>query len=162
MAADPEQHLYDLLKDFSTVMLVTHEQNGGIHGRPMAIAKLAADSETYFATDRRSPKVAAIKTNPDVAITAQSSSEFASLTGRVEVTEDRALVEEFWSPAWEVWFPGGKDDPNLVLLKFTPVEAEYWDNSGAEGLRYAFEGLRAYIKGERPNIDDGIHAKVDF
>lgn len=56
--ATPEnthEHLYKLLKGFDTAMLVTQASNGDLHGRPMAIAELSEDGDTYFATSIDSP-----------------------------------------------------------------------------------------------------------
>jgi general stress protein 26 len=71
----------------------------------------------------------------------QGSSEYAVLYGTAHVRKDRALIDELWSEAWGVWFPGGKDNPNLCLLAITPVSAEYWDSCGLYGFTYL--GLKA-------------------
>ena len=157
---EQKKHLYDLLKDFSTALLASRTLANSLHARPMAVAELKPDAEAYFVTDARSPKVAEIEAHPDVLVTFQSSSEFATLYGTAAVVRDRAHVERLWKEAWRVWFPGGKDDPNLVLISVTPKSAEFWDNSGTEGITYLFEGLKAYLKGERPQPDDSINAKV--
>ena len=158
--ANTHEHLYEILKDFRTAMLVTRDDDGKMHGRPMAVAELNKDGQTYFATDAHSAKTAEAMADPNVVITFQSSSEFASLTGTLAVIRDRALIDRLWSDTWRVWFPDGKDDPNLVLLSVTPSEAEYWDNSGSEGLKYAFEAVTAYFKGRRPETDTSQNAKV--
>lgn len=160
MTVEAKDHLYDLLSGFSTAMLVSHGGASGLHARPMAVAELKAGAETYFATDRRSPKIAEIARDPNVLVTFQGRSEYASLAGTARVIEDRAVIERLWSEAWRVWFPGGKTDPNLVLLKVEPTSGEYWDNSGLEGLKYLFEGVKAVLQGERPRTDATQHAKV--
>lgn len=160
MSVEPKQHLYELLSNFSTAMLVSQVGKSGLHARPMAIAELKPNSQAYFATDRRSPKIAEIATDPNVLVTFQSGSEYASLAGRAVVVEDRAQIERLWSEAWRVWFPDGKGDPNLVLLKVEPDSGEYWDNSGLEGIRYLFKGVKAMLQGKRPETDEAQHAKV--
>lgn len=50
------EHLYDLLKDFDTAMLVTKSADGHMHARPMAVAELRADADAYFVTGIDSPK----------------------------------------------------------------------------------------------------------
>jgi general stress protein 26 len=40
-------------------------------------------------------------------------------------------------------FPEGKDDPSLVIIKIELQDAEYWDNSGGEGVSYAMTALKA-------------------
>jgi len=39
-------HLHDLIKDFRTAMLTTRTRDGGVHIRPMAVAKLAPDENS--------------------------------------------------------------------------------------------------------------------
>lgn len=157
---DPQKQLYDVIKGFNTAMLVSRTATGGIHARPMAVAELKPDADVYFATAIDSPKVAEVEANPDVVITFQGSSEFAALHGTVSVLRDRVLIEQLWSPAWKVWFPQGKDDPSICLIRFVGKEAEYWDNSGLKGLKYLYEGAKAVLKGERPDVDRDQHAKV--
>ncbi len=54
-------------------------------------------------------------------------------------------------------------DPELVLLRFVPFDAEYWDNSGAHGVKHAFEAAKAYLSGQKvdaSDFDPEAHAKV--
>ena len=157
---DTHKHLYELLKDFSTAMLVTQSGGTGMHGRPMAIAQLKPDADTYFASSTDSPKVAEIQANPNVLVLFQSSAQFACVSGTASIVRDRALIEKLWMKEWSVWFPGGKDDPTLCLVKVDATAGEYWDNSGTAGLSYVFEGLKAWIKREKPKLDEKVHAKV--
>ena len=53
---------------------------------------------------------------------------FASIEGRLFAVEDRAMVDKLWSPFVAAWFEGGKDDPNLQLLRFEPQRAQVWLN----------------------------------
>jgi general stress protein 26 len=38
------------------------------------------------------------------------------------------MVDKLWSPFVAAWFKGGKDDPNLQLLRFEPERAQIWLN----------------------------------
>lgn len=154
--------MYDLLKDFDTAMLVTRSSEDHMHARPMAVAELRAGGDAYFVTSIDSPKVDEIKRNPNVTLTFQSSNQFASVCGRIGVVRDPALIDRLWKEAWKVWFPKGKSDPSISLLKFDAQHGEYWDNAGAQGLKYAFEAAKAYVKGETPTTDQKQHAKVDL
>ncbi len=49
------------------------------------------------------------------------------------------------------------------MLKFSAQDGEYWDNAGAQGLKFVFEAAKAYVKGETPKEEDQKqHAKVDL
>ena len=77
----PQDHPYDVLKDFNTAMLVTMLADGAFHGRPMAVAELKKDTGNYFVTSLDSPKIAEIEARPDVMVTFQNSSQYAVVKG---------------------------------------------------------------------------------
>ncbi len=156
------EHLYDLIKDFDTAMLITRSADGQMHARPMAVAATLADADAYFVAGIDSPKVAEIEANPIVTLTYQSSNQFASVSGKATVVRDPALVDRLWREAWKVWFPKGKTDPAISLIKFDAHQGEYWNNAGAQGLKYVFEAAKAYVKGETPKSDEKQHGKVDL
>lgn len=53
---------------------------------------------------------------------------FASVEGELVADNDRATLERLWNPFVAAWFEGGKDDPNLQLLRFEPGRAQIWLN----------------------------------
>ena len=158
---DKTKHLYDLIEGFGTAMLVTCK-SGGLHARPMAVAQIEHGADAYFATSIDSPKVAEIEADPHVLLTFQSNSKFASVEGEAAVVRDRALIDKLWSSEWKMWFPQGKDDPSLCILKVHPKSAEFWDNSGGKGMKYLFEGAKAVLQGHKPEIGEDQHGKVQL
>lgn len=52
---------------------------------------------------------------------------FACLSGTVTPNNDPAQIDKLWSKSVEAWFPGGKSDPNLALLRFDVGSAEIWE-----------------------------------
>lgn len=162
MAPTPDNKLRELLHDFGIAMLVTRDSQGQLRSRPMAIVEVEQDGALWLLTDRNSGKLDEISQDSHVNVSAQSSSKFVSISGRATAVEDRRKVAELWKETFRVWFPGGKDDPSLILLKITGDVGEYWDNSGTSGIKYLIEAGRAYLSGTRPQLDDDpkIHAKV--
>ena len=159
---DTRQHLYDLTKHFTTAMLVTREADGRSRARPMAVAEMKPDADAYFSTSIESPKIAEIEQDPRVLITFQGRNEFAAIEGTATVVRDRALIDRLWSESWRLWFPKGKDDPTLCLLKVSAQRGEYWDTSGMEGVSFLFEGMKALIQGRQPRKDAAQNAKVEL
>jgi general stress protein 26 len=93
----------------------------------------------------------------------QSRWKFVSISGRAVAVDDARKVAEVWNEAWRVWFPGGKDDPSLVLLKVQGDEGEYWYNSGVSGIKYLIAAGKAYLSGTKPREveeDLKVHGKV--
>jgi general stress protein 26 len=163
--SDPKKkHLHELIADFDTAMLVTRAADGGLHARPVSIAKERTDERLYVATSVASTKVAEIQADEHVVVTFQDSARYVALRGTARTTHDRALVDHLWTEAWKVWFPKGKDDPTLVLVEVTPVGGEYWDQTGLGGMRYLVESVKAYAMGTKPpeGTDERQNAKVEL
>jgi general stress protein 26 len=156
---DGRNHLYDVVNDFDVAMLVTHTANG-IHARPMAIAHMDDGASAYLVTNINSLKVDEINVNPQAALTFQNATRFASVRGDLTVVRDPQLIDQMWKEAWKIWFPHGKSDPNIVLLKFTMREGEYWDNAGMQGLKYVYDAVKAYVAGTTLKSNDAQHAEV--
>jgi general stress protein 26 len=164
MSIATDHKLHDLLKDFGVAMLVTRTTEGQLRARPMAVADVQADGTLWLMTDRHSGKMDEIARDSHVNVTMQSSMKFVSLSGTATAVDDRRKVAELWKESWKIWFPRGKDDPNLVLVQIRGDAGEYWDNSGISGIKYLIEAGKAYLNGTRPDVagDTKIHGKVDL
>ncbi|HTA92989.1 MAG TPA: pyridoxamine 5'-phosphate oxidase family protein [Polyangiaceae bacterium] len=158
-----EQHFFELLHEFDTATLITRARTTGeLHGRPMAVADVGDDGTLWFISGVDSTKVLEVREDSRALVSLQSSQRFVTMNGHVELVADRAKVDEIWKEAYRVWFDG-QSDPELVLLRFTPFDAEYWDKSGAHGMKQAFQAARAYLGGQKmkaSDFDPEAHAKV--
>jgi general stress protein 26 len=65
--------------------------------------------------------------NATCTYTGKHHNLFARFHGRLSVEESRERLDRHWSNFVEAWYPGGKDDPNLLLLRMDLGEAEIWD-----------------------------------
>lgn len=160
MGKSAERRLSELLDGFDTAMLITNGLDGALNARPMAVADVSKESELFFVSSASSTKVKEVENDSDVTLIFQNKSTFVSLHGKAIVVQDLALVAKLWSEAWRVWFPEGKADPSIRLLKVSPLDAEYWDSSGVQGISYAFEAAKAYIKGTTPATSEKQHGKI--
>lgn len=160
---DVRAKLLDTLKRLDTVMVATRAKNGTLRARPMAIADVDAQGDVWFATSKETEKTDEAERDPRGLITAQDGMLYLSVSGTLDVVDDRAKVQKLWKESWRVYFPNGKDDPSIVLLRLRPDVGEYWDNTGTKGLRFLWEAAAAVLKGERPQADGPEqHAKVSM
>ena len=165
-APQPAQHFFELLREFDVATVITRDRSteGGLHGRPMAIADVGSDGRLWFVTAVDSPKVLEIRDDSRAMVSLQNSRQFVSINGHFELVSDRAKVDELWKESYRVWFEG-QHDPELVLLRFTPFDAEFWDNAGARGIKYAFDAAKAYLKGQKMDpseFDPEAHARLQL
>lgn len=133
------EKLVELLGTFDTAMLVTASSDKTLHSRPMALLQVEPDGDMWFLTSGSSGKVNEIAADSHVNVALQKDHEYASVCGRARVLRDRAKLDDLWNEQLRVYFPTGKDDPDLALIKVRPEEGEYWDHGSAQGIKYLFE-----------------------
>lgn len=154
-----EKHLHELLESFDTAMLITRHDEGH-HARPMAVAAVEGGDCVWFIMSVDSPKAAEIRADPRVSATFQAGRRFVALSGIAEIVHDRAKIHALWKDTWRVWFPHGKDDPSLALIRVSVDDAELWDHAGARGVKYAFEAVKSVLAGARPSPLEAQHARI--
>ena len=80
---------------------------------------------------------------------------FACLAGTARVDNDFATIDKLWSNQAEAWFPQGKDDPNLELLRFDIESAELWETDMSISGK-----LKMLFGGTVRSDETGSHARV--
>jgi hypothetical protein len=58
-----------------------------------------------------------------------------------------------------MWFPNGKDDPDVALLRVSLEKAEYWD-SPSSTIGYLINFVSSLVSGKE--ADNGQNRKVEF
>lgn len=159
MAESKRAQLKDLLESFDTAMLITRHGEE-MHARPMAVAGVEGENTLWFVTSNLSPKFEEIRTDQRVSVTLQGRFDFVALSGEASLVDDRGKIEQLWQTSWKAWFPDGKDDPKLSLIRVAVTDAEFWDMAGTKGIRYVFEVAKALVTGDTPDIASGQHGRV--
>lgn len=158
---DHIRQLGELIKDVNIAMLTTVAAGGRLVSRPLGTQDVEFDGDLWFATGADSGKVAEIEANPrvNVAYADAGKNSFVSVSGTATVVHDRAKIDEIWSPAMKIFFPEGKDDPNLRLIRVRAETAEYWDGPGS-ALGKALYFVGAAITGDPGTMTD--NARLDL
>lgn len=115
--------------DIKIAMLSTLDSSGKLHSRPMYTFKIEDDGIIWMFASKASKKVTDLSLNPSVLLNYSNpdSDLYIAVNGTASVVTDLVKIEQLWSDRLKAWFPGGKTDPNICLLKILPEEAEYWD-----------------------------------
>jgi len=161
---DKKKHFLKLIDEFDDAMLVTHAPDGELRARPMAIADTNDDGEVFFVTSVATGKVDELLRDERTLVTLQGTRKWISLTGRADFVDDRQRIRDLWKSQWALWFSEGPEDPNVVLIRIRPEEAEYWDMSGKTMATFAFRALRALFTGDeiQPPKSNGAHATLQL
>lgn len=157
---NPAQKLQEVLKDFNTAMLVTSSTTGSIHSRPMAIADRDERGTLWFVTSLTNDSVKEIERSSMINVAMQGKVKFVSMTCNAQVVRDRARLDKVWNDSMKLWFPKGKEDPDIIFIQATPQIGEYWDNSGLNAFKFAIEAVKALASGTEMKTEKTQHAVV--
>lgn len=163
MAAQQNQEnkLYDLIKDVRIAMMTTVDTDGSLRSRPMHSQAADKNGDLWFFTKASAHKNDEIgrehRVNLSYADT--SAQTYVSVSGHAELVRDRAKIDELWSEPLRAWFPNGKDDPDVALIRVRPDKAEYWD-SPSSTMVHLYGYAKAALTGEPPH--PGENAKLDL
>lgn len=156
------QKLRDMVKDIDFCMLTTIDENGDLHSRPMSVnGEIDPNGDIWFFTGISSHKVSDIENSPkvNVSFADPKNQKYVSVTGLAELVRDRRKIEELWKPEFKMWFPEGKDDPEIALLRIALEKAEYWD-SPSSTIAYVLKFASAIVTGKQP--DFGENRKLEL
>lgn len=153
--------LNEKIKDVRFAMLTTITPEGEPYSRPMATQEAEFDGELWFFTEGTSAKARHIQTNPQVNLgyADPDKNTWISVTGPADIVRDRAKIDELWNPVLKTFFPDGKDDPNLVLLRVQPEHAEIWDGPSS-AIGQAVQFAKSFVTGGKEPPGDDV--KVDL
>lgn len=122
-----EAKFWKALKSDMTMMIGLDGSN--IIPRPMT-AQLEAEARgpIWFFTARETELVLGLSSGSQATATFVSKGHdlFATVQGRLQIDNDRVMIDRLWNRYVEAWFEGGRDDPKLTLLRFEPEQAEIW------------------------------------
>src|SRR5262245_10344048 len=146
----------DLIQSIDFCMLTTIDERGDLHSRPMSSnGEIDQNADMWFFTAASSNKVSEIKGTPRVNLSFADpqNQNYVSVTGRARLVHDQKKIDELWQPQFQTWFPEGKDDPNVALLRVKVEKAEYWD-SPSSTISYALNFVSALVTGEEPDVGE--------
>lgn len=81
---------------------------------------------------------------------------YVSLSGHAELSQDKGLIDKYWSDGVDAWFPKGKEDPEVAILAIKVYKGEHW-NTDENKLIQLFEFTKAQLTDEVPDL--GEHEK---
>ena len=152
--------LKELLENIDFCMMTTID-SGHLRSRPMSTQVAEFDGEVWFFTRDNSHKIDEIEKDNRVCLgyAKPDDSTYVSVSGRAEMTKDRAKMEELWNPILKAWFPDGLNDPNICLMKVTVEQAEYWESKAGKIVQL-LGFVKALATGQE--ADYGENRKIDL
>jgi general stress protein 26 len=137
----PIAELKELLERRDIAMFVTSDSTGQMRSRPMTTQRVDDQGELWFMTRDDTSVAQDVVSTPQVCLNfaADDDNRYVVLYGDCKTVRDAKRIDEIWTVAHNAFFPDGKDDPKLVLLKVVPSRAEVWSGpSSSVGKLIAF------------------------
>lgn len=136
--------------------LKTHD---GATTRPMSAIKVCDQGNVWFFNQKDSDKNKEIQNDPKVQLffAHPGKGSYVVVNGDASIITDRAKIEELWTPAAEIWFDKGVDDPNISLIKVTPSSAYFWDTDGNQMINL-IKMAASYVTGT--NLVSGTEGEI--
>ena len=150
--AELKQHLWSKMADSPFLMIGLTD---GGHSEPLTaqLDKDQVDTIFFFVgKDNRLAKGGAAMAQ----FVSKGHDYFACMAGTARVDNDFAQIDKLWNTQVEAWFPGGKQDPDLALLRFDIDSAELWETD------MSMSGKLKMLFGAKIRAgESGSHAQVD-
>ena len=156
------EKLIEMVKDSKVCMLITKEKNSeNLSGRPMSISEIDNEGNLWFFTKESSYKIDEIEEDRKVSIsiTNENSNNYLMINGTGNLVNDKTKMKQLWSSVLKAWFPLGLDDTDMILIKVTPNEVNYWDSSSST-MVVLFNMIKAIVTGKV--YEEGEHGKINL
>ena len=158
--ADAEQEFWKHLKTSNTGMLGIDLP--GNHAQPMTAYREEETGTIWFFTRDDSDLARDVARGGQSGMFTYGSKDqevWACFHGALSLQRDQAIIDKHWNPIVAAWYPDGKDDPHLTLIKFDGDEGRVWvSKKGAAG--FFFEIAKANLTKTMPKV--GGVADVDL
>jgi len=131
--------LKQLVEDIDICLFCTNlKKDVGESCRPMSSQKVCDEGNIWFFSEQGSIKNREIEEDNRVQLfySHPGKDSYLVLNGDAELVFDREKIEELWSPAVKAWFPEGKDDPSISIIKVKPSSGYYWDTKGSKMINF--------------------------
>lgn len=143
--------VWALIKETKVALMTTFDvQSRMFHARPMMAQQAESNGTLWFFAQASSRKVGEIRANSHAQLTYADpkAHTWVSISGLATIENNRDKINELWTEVVRAWFPTGKDDPALVLIRFEAEDAEFWDAPGGH-VANSFSYIKAFMTGER-------------
>ena len=135
-----ESKFWNALSSDRTLMVGLEQERG--HFRPMTAHVENDRTPIWFFTSKDNELVKNLGEGSHAIATYASKGHdvYASVSGLLHMDNDPTTVDRLWNRHVAAWYPGGKGDPTLALLRLDAAEAQIWlgDTGLLAGVKLLF------------------------
>ena len=162
-AADAEKEFWDHLKKSNTGLLGLDQP--GYHAQPMTAFREEETGTIWFFTrdDTDLARDAGVGSGQSAMFHygSKDQSVWACIHGELSIAPRNAgLIDKYWNPILAAWYPEGKDDPHLTLLRFDADDGRIWVSEGGF-FKFFYEVAKANITRSLPDAGGVVDVNLN-
>lgn len=162
VSTDAIEKIKELATGADICMFTTSLSKLPLTARPMSTVNVDEEGNIWFISKKSSNKNSAIEEDGRVQLfyASRNSAEYLSVYGEASILIDKDLFKEKWVPEAKAWLSGGVDDPEMSLIKVSPVDSYYWDTKHSKYVAL-IKMAAAVVTGKQAKDDDGVEGKAN-
>ncbi|HEX2561850.1 pyridoxamine 5'-phosphate oxidase family protein [Phenylobacterium sp.] len=121
------------------------------HFQPMTAFPEPETGQIWFFTYKDTELADQVGQGAQAMFVLQTKKLWACIGGRLTQQHDRERMDRYWNPVVAAWYPQGKDDPRLTLLRLDADDAQVWI-SDVGPVKFAWEIARANAQHRQPDL----------
>ncbi|RYG11818.1 MAG: hypothetical protein EON96_14720 [Caulobacteraceae bacterium] len=150
--AEAETEFWKHLKSSNTGMLGI--DTPGYHSQPMTAYREEETGTIWFFTLDSTDLAKDIAQGGKQGMFTYGSKDqevWACFHGSLSLSRNQEIIDKHWNPVVAAWYPDGKDDPHLTLIRFDGDDGRVWvSKKGALG--FFFEVAKANLTKTQPDV----------
>lgn len=153
--ADVEIRLWEDIESHHTGMLMPLGEVG-MHAQPMIAFPERPTRQLWFFTHKDTDLARRVSGGVHAMFTVQHRDLHACIAGDLRVDHDDARVERYWNAVVAAWYPQGRNDPMLTMLRFDCHDAQVWISETGP-VKIAWEIAKANATHQAPALGGKAH-----
>ncbi|HYD45308.1 MAG TPA: pyridoxamine 5'-phosphate oxidase family protein [Phenylobacterium sp.] len=151
-----ERRLWNEVENNQTGMLGLTGGDTHQHFQPMTAFVEEDGRQIWFFTRDDTELAQSIGDGQTAMFVVQKNDFQACIGGRLSLEHDTARIEKYWNAVVAAWYPNGKADPHLTMLRFLCDDAQVWISHGGP-IRFAWEIAKANATHKTPDVGESSH-----
>lgn len=123
------------------------------HFQPMTAFVERETNQIWFFTYNDTDLARAAQAGGEAAFIFQTREVYACVDGPIALDHDTTRIDRYWNAHVAAWYPQGKEDPRLTLLRLDCTDAAVWITEVGP-VRYAWEIARANATHRTPDVGE--------
>ncbi|MCL2320060.1 MAG: pyridoxamine 5'-phosphate oxidase family protein [Treponema sp.] len=138
MMRNPQETIGNLIDKQGVSFISSVDENGFPNTKAMLPpAKREGIKTFYWHTNSPSMRIKHYRNNPKACIYFYDKRFFRGvmLKGTMEVLEDKKIKKELWKEDYNIYYKGGMNGGDYIIIKFTAETGRYYSNFNSEDFK---------------------------